>query len=144
MKLQPVEFTEGKLLKAEDMLNCQMVNIAVAYRDDQFAQLENVYIRGSNIRLFVLPDMSKGIPCLRRSNVKIATWDAESGHFCEYKILLDEVSVAEEEAASSRSDDRILHSLFQAGLKQNIVLVLWLQLRYILLIVFHCVCIVTF
>ena len=44
------EVYRGKLVEAEDNMNCQMANITVTYRDGRVAQLENVYIRGSKVR----------------------------------------------------------------------------------------------
>uniref|UniRef100_A0A0B6ZE91 Small nuclear ribonucleoprotein Sm D3 n=1 Tax=Arion vulgaris TaxID=1028688 RepID=A0A0B6ZE91_9EUPU len=60
------EVYRGKLIEAEDNMNCQMANISVTYRDGRVAQLENVYIRGSKIRFFVLPDMLKNAPMFKK------------------------------------------------------------------------------
>ncbi|KAB1254010.1 Small nuclear ribonucleoprotein Sm D3 [Camelus dromedarius] len=56
---------EGKLIEAEDNMNCQTSNITVTYRDDRVAQLEQVYIRGSKIRFLILPDMLKNAPIVK-------------------------------------------------------------------------------
>ena len=56
----------GKLVEAEDNMNCQMVNITVTYRDGRVAELENVYIRGSKIRFMILPDMLKNAPMFKK------------------------------------------------------------------------------
>jgi len=60
------EVYRGKLIEAEDNMNCQMASITVTYRDGRVAQLENVYIRGSKIRFFVLPDMLKNAPMFKK------------------------------------------------------------------------------
>lgn len=60
------EVYRGKLIEAEDNMNCQMQNITVTYRDGRVAQLENVYIRGSKIRFLILPDMLKNAPMFKR------------------------------------------------------------------------------
>lgn len=60
------EVYRGKLIEAEDNMNCQMQNITVTYRDGRMAQLENVYIRGSKIRFLILPDMLKNAPMFKR------------------------------------------------------------------------------
>lgn len=60
------EVYRGKLVEAEDNMNCQMANITVTYRDGRVAQLENVYIRGSKIRFLILPDMLKNAPMFKR------------------------------------------------------------------------------
>ncbi|XP_069700998.1 small nuclear ribonucleoprotein Sm D3 [Periplaneta americana] len=64
------EVYRGKLIEAEDNMNCQMINITVTYRDGRVAQLENVYIRGSKIRFLILPDMLKNAPMFKRQGNK--------------------------------------------------------------------------
>lgn len=64
------EVYRGKLIEAEDNMNCQMINITVTYRDGRVAQLENVYIRGSKIRFLILPDMLKNAPMFKRQGQK--------------------------------------------------------------------------
>lgn len=64
------EVYRGKLIEAEDNMNCQMANITVTYRDGRTAQLENVFIRGSKIRFLILPDMLKNAPMFKKVGVK--------------------------------------------------------------------------
>lgn len=64
------EVYRGKLIEAEDNMNCQMQNITVTYRDGRMAPLENVYIRGSKIRFLILPDMLKNAPMFKRPGGK--------------------------------------------------------------------------
>ncbi|GAB6028689.1 small nuclear ribonucleoprotein Sm D3 [Chamberlinius hualienensis] len=64
------EVYRGKLVEAEDNMNCQMCNITVTYRDGRSAQLENVYIRGSKIRFLILPDMLKNAPMFKKPGTK--------------------------------------------------------------------------
>lgn len=42
---------------AEDNMNCQLENINVTQRDGRVTHLDRVYIRGSHVRLFIVPDM---------------------------------------------------------------------------------------
>jgi small nuclear ribonucleoprotein D3 len=42
---------------AEDNMNVQMENINVTQRDGRVTHLDRVYIRGSHVRLFIVPDM---------------------------------------------------------------------------------------
>ena len=60
------EVYRGKLVEAEDNMNCQMSDITVTYRDGWVAQLENVYIRGSKIHFLILPDMLKNAPMFKK------------------------------------------------------------------------------
>jgi len=38
-------------------MNCQLHNVTLTARDGRVSQLENVYIRGSHVRFFIVPDM---------------------------------------------------------------------------------------
>jgi small nuclear ribonucleoprotein D3 len=60
------EVFRGKLLEAEDNMNCQMSNVNVTYRDGRNSNLELVFIRGSKIRFMILPDMLKNAPMFKR------------------------------------------------------------------------------
>lgn len=59
------EVYRGKLLEAEDNMNCQMQNITLTARDGRVTQVEQVFIRGSMIRFFILPDMLKNAPMFK-------------------------------------------------------------------------------
>lgn len=67
------EVYRGKLIEAEDNMNCQMTQITVTYRDGRTANLENVYIRGSKIRFMILPDMLKNAPMFKKQGTKAGT-----------------------------------------------------------------------
>jgi len=64
------EVFRGKLLEAEDNMNCQMANVNVTYRDGRNSNLELVFIRGSKIRFMILPDMLKNAPMFKRVGQK--------------------------------------------------------------------------
>jgi len=59
------EVYRGKLLEAEDNMNCQMISVTVTARDGRVTQVEQVFIRGSMIRFFILPDMLKNAPMFK-------------------------------------------------------------------------------
>lgn len=42
---------------AEDNMNIQLKDITVTARDGRVSHLEQVYIRGSHVRFFIVPDM---------------------------------------------------------------------------------------
>lgn len=44
------EVYRGKLLEAEDNMNCQLSSVTVTTRDGRTAAVENVFLRGSKIR----------------------------------------------------------------------------------------------
>ncbi|XP_039290052.1 small nuclear ribonucleoprotein Sm D3 isoform X1 [Nilaparvata lugens] len=60
------EIYRGKLIEAEDNMNCELSGTKVTYRDGRTALLEHVYLRGSKIRFFILPDMLKNAPMFKK------------------------------------------------------------------------------
>ncbi|ORX81263.1 Sm-like ribonucleo protein [Basidiobolus meristosporus CBS 931.73] len=57
----------GKLFEVEDNMNCQLKEITVTARDGRVSQLEQVYIRGSHVRYFIVPDMLKNAPMFKKA-----------------------------------------------------------------------------
>jgi small nuclear ribonucleoprotein D3 len=49
-------------LTAEDNLNISLKDITVTGRDGRVSQLDQVYIRGSMVRFFIVPDMLQNAP----------------------------------------------------------------------------------
>jgi len=49
-------------LSAEDNLNISLKDITVTGRDGRVSQLDQVYIRGSMVRFFIVPDMLQNAP----------------------------------------------------------------------------------
>jgi hypothetical protein len=49
-------------LAAEDNLNISLKDITVTARDGRVSQLDQVYIRGSMVRFFIVPDMLQNAP----------------------------------------------------------------------------------
>ncbi|XP_062506806.1 small nuclear ribonucleoprotein Sm D3-like [Corticium candelabrum] len=66
------EIYRGKLLQAEDNMNCQLQNITLTSRDGRVTQLEQVFIRGSKVRFFILPDMLKNAPMFKKGTKMVA------------------------------------------------------------------------
>jgi len=60
------EVYRGKLLEAEDNMNCQMSQITMTARDGKVSQLEQIFVRGSKIRFVILPDMLKNAPMFKK------------------------------------------------------------------------------
>nr|GAT56348.1 DUF221-domain-containing protein [Mycena chlorophos] len=56
----------GKLAEAEDNLNISLKDITVTGRDGRVSQLDQVYIRGSMVRFFIVPDMLQNAPMFKR------------------------------------------------------------------------------
>merc|ERR1712157_60874 len=57
----------GKLSEAEDNMNIQMMNVTMTHRSGNTEQLQKIYIRGSQVRFMILPDMLKNAPMLNQT-----------------------------------------------------------------------------
>lgn len=62
-------------------MNCQLENINVTQRDGRVTHLDRVYIRGSHVRLFIVPDMLKYEDTIsKRQKEGILTSSQECAH----------------------------------------------------------------
>lgn len=52
-------------MEAEDNMNCQLSDVIMTFRDGRTANLDNVFVRGSQIRFIILPDMLKNAPMFK-------------------------------------------------------------------------------
>ncbi|KAI9666828.1 MAG: small nuclear ribonucleoprotein Sm D3 [Trizodia sp. TS-e1964] len=57
LELTSGQVYRGRLLEAEDNMNVQLKDITVTARDGRVSHLDQVYIRGSHVRFFIVPDM---------------------------------------------------------------------------------------
>ncbi|KAJ7703129.1 hypothetical protein B0H17DRAFT_1157224 [Mycena rosella] len=62
VELKTGQLYRGKLAEAEDNLNISLKDITVTGRDGRVSQLDQVYIRGSMVRFFIVPDMLQNAP----------------------------------------------------------------------------------
>ncbi|KAK9236868.1 hypothetical protein V1525DRAFT_405603 [Lipomyces kononenkoae] len=60
----------GKLIEVEDNMNCQLRDITVTARDGRVSHLDQVYIRGSHVRFFIVPDMLRNAPMFKSKTLK--------------------------------------------------------------------------
>mmetsp|Transcript_5669 Transcript_5669/g.9981 ORF Transcript_5669/g.9981 Transcript_5669/m.9981 type:complete len:103 (+) Transcript_5669:70-378(+) len=56
----------GTLSSAEDNMNVQLRKVQLTRRDGKVTALEHVFIRGSNVRFFILPDMLSNAPMFKK------------------------------------------------------------------------------
>ena len=66
-----VELTDGSLYRglltdAEDSMNLQLSQVTATSREGRLSKLEAVYIRGSKVRMVILPDMLRNAPMFAR------------------------------------------------------------------------------
>jgi small nuclear ribonucleoprotein D3 len=66
LELKTGEIYRGQLLEAEDNMNCQMQGITRTGGDGRVTSIERCYIRGSQIRFVIVPDMLKNAPMFKR------------------------------------------------------------------------------
>ncbi|KAL0209228.1 hypothetical protein RCL1_003486 [Eukaryota sp. TZLM3-RCL] len=52
----------GKLQSCEDSMNCRLVQVILTKNSGERLEIEDLYIRGSQIRFIVVPDMLKNAP----------------------------------------------------------------------------------
>ncbi|CAG9465653.1 unnamed protein product [Pedinophyceae sp. YPF-701] len=71
VEMKTGEVFRGDLFSCEDNWNCQIKNCTVSGRDGRVGHLEHVYIRGSKVRLIVVPDMLKNAPMFKRIDPKM-------------------------------------------------------------------------
>ena len=62
IELKNGELYRGKLAIAEDNMNCHLQDVSHTARDGKVTSLDAIYIRGSNVRFMILPDMIKNAP----------------------------------------------------------------------------------
>ena len=61
-KVLSPSLTRALVAAAEDNLNIALKDITVTQRDGRVSQLDQVYIRGSMVRFFIVPDMLQNAP----------------------------------------------------------------------------------
>lgn len=66
VELKNGEVYRGYLVDAEDTMNCRMETVTVTSKDGKVTVLEQVYLRGAQIRFIVVPDMLKNAPMFKR------------------------------------------------------------------------------
>ena len=70
VELKTGETYRGELFEAEDNWNCQLKDVTGTGRDGRVSQLDHIFIRGSRIRLVIVPDMLKNAPMFKRIDPK--------------------------------------------------------------------------
>jgi small nuclear ribonucleoprotein D3 len=66
VELKTGELYRGYLIEAEDNMNCRIDSCQLTSRDGKTAYLEQVYLRGAQIRFMIVPDMFKNAPMFKR------------------------------------------------------------------------------
>mmetsp|Transcript_26899 Transcript_26899/g.80636 ORF Transcript_26899/g.80636 Transcript_26899/m.80636 type:complete len:110 (+) Transcript_26899:274-603(+) len=62
IELKNGEIYRGHLEESEETMNCLVTDVVVTAKDGRVTKLENAYIRGSQIKFVILPDVLKLSP----------------------------------------------------------------------------------
>ena len=62
VELKGGEVYRGTLESTEPSMNCTLSNVTHTARDGKITKMEQVFLRGSAVRLFVVPDILKNAP----------------------------------------------------------------------------------
>ncbi|KYK61676.1 LSM domain-containing protein [Drechmeria coniospora] len=65
-----LDASDGLSCTAEDSMNVQLKDITVTSREGRVYHVDQVYIRGSHVRFFIIPDMLRNAPMFRARNVR--------------------------------------------------------------------------
>lgn len=65
LELSTGETYRGKLVESEDNMNVQLRDVTVTGRDSKVTRMDHVFIRGSQIRFVVVPDMLQNAPLFK-------------------------------------------------------------------------------
>eukprot|EP01086_Lenisia_limosa_P004678 TRINITY_DN202_c0_g1_i1.p1 TRINITY_DN202_c0_g1~~TRINITY_DN202_c0_g1_i1.p1 ORF type:complete len:119 (+),score=34.40 TRINITY_DN202_c0_g1_i1:148-504(+) len=68
VEMKSGELYRGTLIQAEDNMNVTMSHITHTSRDGRVSGLEQCYLRGSHVRMFVVPDMLKNAPMFNKTS----------------------------------------------------------------------------
>jgi len=62
IELRNGEIYRGHLSESEETMNCLLIDVVMTARDGRISKMENVYIRGSQIKFMILPDLLRHSP----------------------------------------------------------------------------------
>jgi small nuclear ribonucleoprotein D3 len=66
VELKTGELYRGYLMEAEDTMNMRLDDVYMTCRDGKQLRFDQIFIRGSQVRFIIIPDMLKNSPMFRR------------------------------------------------------------------------------
>ena len=66
VELKSGDFYRGYLVDAEDTMNMRLDDVYVTKRNGKHFRMEQVFVRGSQVRFIVLPDILQNSPMFKR------------------------------------------------------------------------------
>ena len=78
------EVFRGYLMEASDSMNVRLDDVNLTGKDGKKSHLEQVYLRGSQIRFIIIPDMLKNAPMFKK--IKNQTNAAKQANIARGKV----------------------------------------------------------
>jgi len=66
LELKNGETYRGRLTDSDQFMNCHMKAVTFTARDGRRTRMEHVFLRGSQVRLVVLPDILQSAPMFKK------------------------------------------------------------------------------
>ncbi|KAJ1454714.1 hypothetical protein M885DRAFT_521299 [Pelagophyceae sp. CCMP2097] len=66
IELRNGEIYRGQLDGTEESMNCLITDVVMTAKDGRVTKMENVYVRGSQIKFMILPDLLKHSPVFEK------------------------------------------------------------------------------
>ncbi|SCV05349.1 LANO_0H05534g1_1 [Lachancea nothofagi CBS 11611] len=66
VELTTGEVYRGKLVDSEENMNVQLRDVTATARDGSVTRMDHIFVRGSHIRFFVVPDILKNAPMFKQ------------------------------------------------------------------------------
>ncbi len=66
IELKSGEMFRGYLMEAEDTMNVRLDDVKMTSRDGKISHLDQLYLRGSQIKFIIIPDMLKNSPMFKK------------------------------------------------------------------------------
>eukprot|EP00588_Corethron_pennatum_P012981 CAMPEP_0194276958 /NCGR_PEP_ID=MMETSP0169-20130528/9415_1 /TAXON_ID=218684 /ORGANISM="Corethron pennatum, Strain L29A3" /LENGTH=117 /DNA_ID=CAMNT_0039020805 /DNA_START=132 /DNA_END=485 /DNA_ORIENTATION=+ len=73
------EIYRGLLISSEETMNVSLIDVILTARDGRVSKLHAVYLRGSNIRFIVLPDVLRDAPLFNKVRKMKKTMEEKVG-----------------------------------------------------------------
>lgn len=84
IELKTGEMFRGYLMEAEDTMNVRLDDVKITSTDGKMSHLDQVYLRGSQIRFIIIPDMLKNAPMFKK--IKNQTKAAKQANIARGKV----------------------------------------------------------
>ena len=84
IEIKSGEMFRGYLMEAEDTMNVRLDDVKMTGRDGKVTHLDQLYLRGSQIKFIIVPDMLKNSPMFKK--IKNQTKAAKQVNIAKGKI----------------------------------------------------------